>query len=136
MQVTEKEKKQYLNSIEKQLVCKATQRKDFLNTFEDNIEAYLSDNPNADFEQLQNDMGTPQEIADSFLENESASTVKKKMSVAKWVAVGIAVALLIYAIAVISLWIDAHKNNNGYGEVSIVEESIITDDDSEEIIIE
>ncbi len=85
MPVTEKEKKQYLNNIEKQLVCKATQRKDFLNTFEDNIEAYLSDNPDADFEQLQNDMGTPQEIADSFLENESASTVKKKMSVAKWV---------------------------------------------------
>ena len=95
MRVTERELNKYLKQIKKRLVCKGAQRKAFVASFEDNLEEYLKANPEADFAQLQNDMGTPEEIADGFLENESASRIKNRMSIAKLFAIGIAAFVMI-----------------------------------------
>ena len=101
MRVTKQERKQYLNQIKKLLVCKGSQRKNFLNSFADNMDEYLKDNPDADFAKLQEDMGTPQEIADAFLENESASHIKKRMSFVKWIIIGIVIALMLLVIMIV-----------------------------------
>ena len=95
MRVTERELNKYLKQIKKRLVCKGAQRKAFVASFEDNLEEYLKANPEADFAQLQNDMGTPEEIADGFLENESASRIKNRMSISKCFAIGIAAFVMI-----------------------------------------
>lgn len=127
MQVTERERKQYLKQIKKQLVCKGAQRKAFMTSFEDNIDEYMKANPEADFAQLQDDMGTPEEIADAFLENESASRIKKRMSIAKWFAIGIAAVVVIYATTKIMILIEMYKSQNGYIEHEIIEYSRTVD---------
>lgn len=127
MRVTKQERKQYLNQIKKLLVCKGSQRKKFLNSFADNMDEYLKDNPDADFAKLQEDMGTPQEIADAFLENESASQIKKRMSFVKWIIIGVVFALLLLIAMIVIEVIDGHKQHDGFGLETLVEE--VTNED-------
>ena len=136
MKLTKQELNDYLKQIKKLLVCDGVRRKEFMNSFEDNLEEYLKANPDTDFSKLQEEMGTPQEIANSFLENESAESIKKRMSVKKWVIIGGAIALLIYAFVMIMLLIGAYKNGRGYVEETITVESVSEDNFQEEIIEE
>lgn len=136
MKLTKQELDDYLKQIKKLLVCDGARRKEFMNSFEDNLEEYLKANPDTDFSKLQEVMGTPQEIANSFLENESAASIKKRMSVKKWVIIGIAVALLLLIIMIVIELIDAHKANRAYFEETITVESVSEDNFQEEIIEE
>jgi len=136
MRITEQERKQYLNQIKKLLVCKGNQRKQFLNSFEDNMDEYLRDNPDADFSQLQKDMGTPQEIANAFLENEEASKIKKRMSFKKWIIIAIIVVILMIAVSIVLALIDAHKAHRSYFEDTITEHVENEDGAIEEVIVD
>lgn len=122
MKVTEKERKKYMQEIKRNLVCNNEQRKKFLASFSDNLDEYLNDNPNADFAQLQKDLGTPEEIANAFLENASASNVKKRMSFVKWIIVGVAVIVLAVILTLVIEIADAHKQRTGYFTEVITEE--------------
>lgn len=122
MKVTEKERKKYMQEIKRNLVCNNEQRKKFLASFSDNLDEYLNDNPNADFAQLQKDLGTPEEIANAFLENASASNVKKQMSFVKWIIVGVAVIVLAVILTLVIEIADAHKQRTGYFTEVITEE--------------
>ncbi len=125
MKITEKERKKYIQQIRKNLICSNEQRKIFLDSFSDNIDEYLKDNPDADFSQLQKDLGTPEEIANSFLESVSVTHIKRRMSFVKWIILGVVVALAIYITAIIIALIDAHFSHNGSGTETIIEETII-----------
>lgn len=125
MRVTERERKQYLKEIQKQLVCSGKQRKQFLDAFSDNMDEYLKDNPDASLSDLQEAMGTPQEIAENFLANESPAHIKKRMGIVKWVIVGIVAALVIFIIYLTAILIDAHQAIRGHGKEEIVDEIII-----------
>lgn len=114
MRVTERERKQYLKEIQKQLVCSGKQRKQFLDAFSDNMDEYLKDNPDASLSDLQEAMGTPQEIAENFLANESPAHIKKRMGIVKWVIVGIVAALVIFIIYLTAMLIDIHKAQRGH----------------------
>ena len=131
MRITERERKQYLKQIKKLLVCKDSQKRKFLKSFDDNIEEFLKDNPDASYDELQKNMGTPQEIANEFLENESAVHIKRRTTIVKWVIIGIIASIFIYAISMAVILIHANRNTNGYFEDSITDEGII-----EETIIE
>jgi predicted ribosome quality control (RQC) complex YloA/Tae2 family protein len=85
----------------------------------------------ASYDELQKNMGTPQEIANGFLENESAVHIKRRTTIVKWVIIGIIICLIIVAITFVAIFIDAHEANHGYFEISITDEGII-----EETIIE
>lgn len=136
MRVTERERKQYLNQIRKLLVCKGTQRKQFLISFEDNMDEYLRDNPDADFAQLQKDMGTPQEIANAFLENEDASKIKKRMSFKKWIILGIVSVLIITVVFFVCTFIDSYKARRGYIQETITEQIENEDGITEKVIVD
>lgn len=131
MRITERERKQYLKQIKKLLVCKDSQKRKFLKSFDDNIEEFLKDNPDASYDELQKNMGTPQEIANEFLENESAVHIKRRTTIVKWVIIGIIASIIIYAVSMAVILIHASSNTNGYFEDSITDERII-----EETIIE
>lgn len=136
MRVTERERKQYLNQIEKSLICKGAQRKQFLNSFEDNMDEYLRDNPDADFAQLEKDMGTPQEIANAFLENEDASKIKKRMNFKKWIIAAIIIIILMAAVTLILSLIDSYKARRGYVEETITEHVENEDGIIEEVVVD
>lgn len=124
MRVTERERKQYLKEIQKLLICNGKQRKQFLDSFSDNMDEYLKDNPDASLSDLQEAMGTPQEIAENFLANESPAHIKKRMGIVKWVIVGIVAALVIFIIYLTAMLIDVHKAQRGQDIIVITEESV------------
>lgn len=134
MKVTEKERRIYMQEIKRNLVCDNKQRKKFLSSFSDNMDEYLNDNPDADFAQLQKDLGTPEEIANAFLENTSASNIKKRMSFAKWIIAGVVVIVLSVIVTLVIEIIDAHNSNNGYGAITTSESMVYCDEDVEEKI--
>lgn len=136
MTVTDKDKKKYLNQIKKLLCCNSMQRKMFIDSFSDNMDEYLNDNPNADFSQLQKDLGTPEEIASAFLENVPAKDIKKRTSVVKWIVATVILALVIYVAAIITSLIDAHRSHNGQGTITIETIEITTDNLEEGYITE
>ena len=136
MKVTEKERKKYIQEIKRNLVCNNEQRKKFLASFSDNMDEYLNDNPDADFAQLQEDLGTPEEIANAFLENTSASNIKKRISFAKWIIAGIVVIVLSVIVTLVIEITDAHNSNNGYSTETITTEEITTDNPEEGYITE
>lgn len=128
MRVTERERKQYLKEIQKQLVCSGKQRKQFLDAFSDNMDEYLKDNPDASLSDLQEAMGTPQEIAENFLANESPAHIKKRMGIVKWVIVGIVAALVIFIIYLTAMLIDSHKAQRGHFHYVISEGEVIIEE--------
>lgn len=136
MRITERERKQYLKQIKKLLVCKGSKKRKFLKSFDDNIEEYLKDNPDASYDELQKNMGTPQEIANGFLENESAVHIKNQTTIVKWVIIGIIICLIIVAITFVAVFIDAHEANHGSEEITITEEVVNEYGEIEEVVIE
>ena len=136
MKVTKKELNSYLKQIKKLLVCNNAKKKEFMKSFKDNLEEYLKSNPDADFKKIQEDMGTPQEIANAFLENESAESIKKRISIAMWFKNGIIIALFMFGFLLVSIFVDLYKSNRGYIEETITVESIHEDNIQEEIIVE
>lgn len=128
MRVTERERKQYLKEIQKQLVCNGKQRKQFLDAFSDNMDEYLKDNPDASLSDLQEAMGTPQEIAENFLANESPAHIKKRMGIVKWVIAGIVAALVILIVAIAITLIDIHKAQRGHFHHVISEGEVIIEE--------
>ena len=122
MSISEKERKKYIQEIKRNLVCNNEQRNKFFDSFSDNMDDYISNNPNADFAQMQKELGTPEEIAAAFLENASASNVKKQMSFAKWIAAGVAVVVFAVILTLVIEIADSHKQRTGYFSEVITEE--------------
>ena len=119
MKITNKERKQYINKIKKLLFCSSKDRKKFLHDFNENIDDFLKDNPEASIDELQKAMGTPQEIAEEFLSNIDTKELRKRTSIVRVLIIIGAVALLIFATTLFCLWLDAHESRVGnYGEIT------------------
>ncbi len=127
MRITDREKSQYINEIKSLLVCNNSRRKQFLSSFSDNVDDYITNNPEADITQLENDMGTPLEIADNFLATDSSVRIKKKMNLVRWVVIFLVIALAIYACVMANLLVIANKDANGYATETITYEETISD---------
>ncbi|HOH88412.1 DUF6120 family protein [Ruminococcus sp.] len=122
MKITNKERNQYINQIKKLLFCSSKERKKFLKEFNDNIDDFLKDNPEASIDELQKAMGTPQEIADGFLGNTSTQDIKKRTSIVRVVIIFATIITLIITAVYVSAWIDAHRENNGgHDEITIID---------------
>ncbi len=79
MRINDKEVKRYLNNISNLLLCSSKERNQFLQDFRNNIDDFMVNNPNASFIDLEKAMDTPQEIADSFMENISSKDIKNAL---------------------------------------------------------
>lgn len=120
MCITDRERKRYLKNINDLLICSSKKRKQFLHDFNSNIDDFLQNNPDASLDDLKNAMGTPQEIADGFMENISSKDIKKRLSIKKLLL--IAVIFIVSAIVVffVSAYIDVYKNNRPSEKITTV----------------
>ena len=125
MKITNKERTQYIHQIKKLLFCSSKERKKFLKEFNDNIDDFLKDNPEASISDLQKAMGTPQEIADGFLSNADTKDLKRQTSIVRILLFGISIVVIIIAIFFITAWIDMYKNHRSHGEVTIIDNGTI-----------
>ena len=134
MKITNKERNQYINQIKKLLFCSSKERKKFLKEFNDNIDDFLKDNSEASIDELQEAMGTPQEIADGFLGNADTKAIKKRTSIVRVLIIIGSAALLIFAITLLCLWLDAH--NDHYGNYGIIETGTYSEVDGSQVVID
>ncbi len=118
MSVSRRERNKYLNNIKTLLVCPAKQKKAFLKAFSDNIDDYLEAHTSASFSDLQNALGTPKEIADAFLENESASNIKKKISIVKAILIPLLIVAIGFLIFLGFILMEMWKNGSGTGTIT------------------
>ena len=69
MSVTDKERKKYIRQVKKYLLCSYKEKKRIISDINSIIDDFLSNNSQADITQLEKEIGTPQEIAEGFMEN-------------------------------------------------------------------
>lgn len=135
MQVTMQKEKRYLKEIENLLICDRKKKNEILDSFKNEIDDFLNNNPEAEYTELLEVFGTPQEIANELLTNESAENIKKRLNAIKCIKIGIVIALASLFLCIALALFDAHKAHRGYGKEEIFE-TIISDIDNTETSIE
>lgn len=102
----------YYKQISKSLICIGKQKRAFLNDFKNSVEEYVQTHNSATIRQLYDEFGTPQEIADSF--NNQNESLKNKYRIRKWICIILSVALLVYIIFIVASFIDVHEEAHGW----------------------
>ena len=118
--------KRYYRSISKTLPCPRKMKMQIVAHIKDSVSEYLAQNPDADFEAVQNHFGTPEQIASSCVDTQDAPVLLRKMSVKKKViaivAGAVAVALLLWAGAMAWAIYDNKRSEPTQVDVTIWEE--------------
>lgn len=118
--------KRYYRSIRKELPCPWKMKKQIMQQIHDSVNLFLKQNPTVDFQAVQTHFGEPQAIALSYIEDQDAPELLRRMRVKKRVfavaAGALAVAILIWGAIVICAAIDAKNTYDGYIAVDIEED--------------
>lgn len=126
MKKQEKMLRAYYRNIKRELICPRDTKSRILSDLQHNVNAYLSENPDAALCDVQDHFGTPQQIAASYVEAlgtpELLGKLKLRRRILTLVAAVLAVGLIVWAIAVVIASIDAHNAVEGYAEVFITED--------------
>lgn len=93
--------KEYIRSVSKALPCSGKMKKHILSQLQDSITDYLEQNPDAGLAAMQEHFGTPQQITSSYVDNQDASVLLKKMSIKKKVLTIVAGVMA----AILLIWI-------------------------------
>lgn len=108
----------YYKQISKSLICIGKQKSIFLNDFKNNVAEYVQTHNSATITQLYEEFGTPQEIADSF--NNQNDSLKNKYRIRKWICIILSIALLVYIIFIVASFIDVHEEVHGWFEEGLL----------------
>lgn len=119
------ELKAYYSEIEKLLVCDRKQKTAFMTELMANIDEYIATVGEINMDSIRAEFGTPEVIAESFLINSDAVTIKKKLDIKKRILIAIAIALMIYLAFIVISLIDVHTEAHGYMQESIMMISIL-----------
>ncbi len=104
----------YLKEVEQQLCGKKAQKKAYLKTLSADVAERLEEEPNLDSAALALAFGSPEELAAEFMGTMDTKEVRKAFGWKKIVLLAAIAMVLIWLIAVVSLWIDGHNAVNGY----------------------
>lgn len=101
-------------------------KKQIMDSLRQSVNAYLEENPGADFKEVKAHFGTPQQIAAAYVEEMDTSEVMKKLRIRKTV-VGIvctaaALALLMWGIGLIIALVKEINAADGYYDVGPIVE--------------
>lgn len=106
-----KELKQYYRQIKRWLPCGGSLKKQLMANITATVEAYLAENPEADFPALQAHFGTPQQIAAAFVDEmdtaELLSKLKIRRHILQIVLVCASIALFLWILSIIFAWIES-----------------------------
>ena len=118
-----KELKSYYRQIARELPCTGKSKKQLLSCIVSNIDDYLAENPNADFETVRAHFGTPQQIASAYIDETDTPNLLHSIKIRK----RIVSAVIAVAVIAIALWgcvlavalYDEISASNGYYEFEI-----------------
>jgi len=116
--VADRDVKKYLRSVKKLLHCPRTQRNEFLRQLETNIYFFISESEVEDMEEVIKEFGSPEEIAQNFLDECNSKAVSRSIRFKQMTSRFITAIVLIAAIALVSIYlidlIDHINYRDGY----------------------
>lgn len=114
-----KDVKKYIKDINSYLICDFSTRNKFISDLKSDIDEYIENNSVTDFDSVYKYFGEPRDIATGFLENADTKKIKRKMNITKVVMAAVIIAILILAIYMTFIAIDAHNSFYGHDETFI-----------------
>lgn len=117
MKINNKNEKKYLRETKNLLICNAKKKNDALKAYQNEIEEYLDENPNANYENIVEFFGSPLEAATEVAADVPITYIKKRMNIAATVLVGVIAAVVIWGIGVTAAVIDSHSTVGYFEEV-------------------
>ncbi len=121
MKINNESEKKYLRKTKKLLIGDTKKKSDTLKSYQNEIEEYLEEKPNATYENIVELFGSPSEAATEAAADVPIEYVKKRMDFKSWLVCGILGALLIWGIGVTVVVIDAHSSTGCFVETLEVE---------------
>ena len=116
--------KRYYRSIRKDIPCSYKMEKKIMHQIQDSVGLFLEQNPDADFDAVQLHFGEPQTIAMSYIEDQDAPELLRKMRIKrKVIAIVVGTMALIVAIwLAVAVWgiIDANQTTDGHINDTII----------------
>jgi len=112
--VSDRDIKKYLHNVKKLLHCPRVQRREFLRQLEANIYSYISENEVEDMEGVIKEFGSPEDIAQGFLEESSIKTVNRSVDVKRKAYFAIIAIVLVAAISVVVIELMDFERNQQY----------------------
>ena len=124
------ELKKYYRDISKSLPSSTRSKKRIMADLQASIDAYLAENPDADFRDIQTRFGTPHAIANSYVEQLETGDVIKKLDVRKTIVLAVCsallVALLLWLTGIIIALVNDYNSSHGHFEADpIIESEVI-----------
>ena len=121
----EKDLKKYYKDISKTLP--RGRKKEIIRTIKSSVDSYLAENPNAKIDEVINYFGEPNDIAQSYYDNEKAEDISSKIKLSHKILICIvtvlALALLIYIVFVVKALIHSIQTESAYSITTITETS-------------
>lgn len=106
----------YYKEISDTLICTGKEKSGFIKELSKDIDEFILNSPDADFNDIMLTFGTPDEIAGSFISLAKPTEIKKRLDIRKLIAGFAAAILIIYVLFIIISLIDVHTEANGYFE--------------------
>ena len=123
-------KKRYFQEIKRLLPCNAKEKNRCIMELESDVDDFLEDCPSPTFEVLCAAIGTPQSIAESFLERIDPEQLSHKVSAKRKIAISVvavaAVLAIVLGVIAFTFADDLHNYHNGYVVETLPEASVIS----------
>ena len=117
----EKDIEKYMRAVEEYLVCLKEQKEKVLSEIRNSIYVYAEENGISDIGEVYDHFGTPEEIASQALSTVDPKMIKKALSIKRIVAIALTALVVSFIVFLVSMFMDAHKDNNGTVEETIIE---------------
>lgn len=111
----------YIKAICKQIPYKTNETKKFIDDLKANINNYVEDNQVKDIAEIKLQFGTEEEVANAFLEMVDIKTVKRKISIKRFIIILVITVITIWSVGVIIGTIQSNNANSTYIHYSQIE---------------
>lgn len=95
-------KRSYLKKVASAVDAPADEKKEYLRIVEEDVDDFLTDVPDATPEELEDTLGTPEELSDAYLEATPAEQISKKLKKARSVKC-VVIATVVTAVVLLAL---------------------------------
>lgn len=112
----------YIKTIRKQIPYKTNETKRFIDDLKSNVNNYVEDNQVKDIAEIKLQFGTADEVANAFLETVDIKTVKRKISIKRFIICLVVAVITIWSFCIISGTIDSNEANGIYEVHYVVDE--------------
>lgn len=109
-----KEIQKYKKHVKALLICDSQTAKSYLSDLENGIADFVENSGATSIEEVITRFGEPEVVARAFFESADIRKIKRRMNIKRMLLVGVLLAVVIWAVAVSYLSIDAHLSMPGY----------------------